>query len=278
MASLKVYVQGVLKRAGLYQRLKASRLYDLYWRVADPPIVERTQSELRFYRSLLKGFGRGSLVFDVGANHGTKTGVFLKLGARVVAVEPDQTNQEVLRQKFLTYRLSRKQVVIVGKALSDKEAVETMWIDEPGSAKNTLSKKWVETLKHDDERFKQHHEFGQQTTVETTTLDKLIASHGLPFFIKIDVEGHEPCVLRGLHSAVPYLSFEVNLPEFAAEGQECVEILSRLAPAGKFNYVPGDYEQGLALQKWLAAPEFLPVLTACAETSIEVFWRTTREG
>src|SRR6266480_1999899 len=198
--SLKQHVQGVLKRAGLYERLKSSRVYDLYWSVADPSIVERVQSELRFYRNLLNGFHRNSLIFDVGANPGTKTDLFLKLGARVVAVEPDATNQEVLKQKFLTYGLSRKPVVIVGKALSDKETVETMWIDEPGSAKNTLSKKWVETLKKDDDRFKQHHEFAERTTVDTTTLDKLIATHGLPFFIKIDVEGHEPSVLRGLHS------------------------------------------------------------------------------
>jgi hypothetical protein len=164
--------------------------------------------------------------------------------------------------------------VVVGKALSDKEAVETMWIDEPGSAKNTLSKKWVETLKQDDERFKQHHEFAEQTTVETTTLDNLIAAHGLPFFIKIDVEGHEPNVLRGLHSTVRFLSFEVNLPEFAAEGQECVQILSRLAPEGVFNYVSGEYERGLALQEWRAAPAFSGVLAACTEKSIEVFWKT----
>jgi FkbM family methyltransferase len=271
--SLKLYIQGVLKRVGLYQRLKASPVYDLYWRVADPAILVRVQKELHFYRNLLDGFHSG-LIFDVGANDGFKTDVFLKLGARVVAVEPDQTNQEILRQKFLTYRLSRKPVVIVGKALSDNEAVETMWIDKPGSAKNTLSPKWVETLKHDDQRFNQHLDFGQQTTVETTTLDKLIAAHGLPVFIKIDVEGHEPSVLRGLHSAVPYLSFEVNLPEFASEGRECVETLSRLAPGGKFNYVRWDYEQGLALQTWLAAPEFLPVLAACTESTIEVFWRT----
>lgn len=274
MGRLKHYTQRLLKRAGIYQRLKASRVYDLYWSFADRSVVARTDREIRFYRSLLSGFRRGCLVFDVGANHGTKTDVFLKLGARVVAVEPDQTNQEILKEKFLMYRLSRKPVVIVGKALSDKDSVETMWIDEPGSAKNTLSRKWVETLQHDDERFGQHHDFGQRTTVETTTLDRLIDTHGLPFYIKIDVEGHEPNVLRGLHTAVPYLSFEVNLPEFAPDGQECVEMLGRLAPTGKFNYAAGEYEKGMALREWLDAPEFSRVLAQCAEKSIEVFWKT----
>jgi FkbM family methyltransferase len=278
LVPLKLHIQDVLKRVGLYQRLKASPVYDLYWSVADPAILAGVQKELHFYRNLLDDFPSGGLIFDVGANVGLKTDVFLKLGARVVAIEPDQTNQEILRQKFLMYRMSPKPVVIVGKALSDKEAVETMWIEKPGSAKNTLSKKWVETLKRDDERFNEHLEFGQQTTVETTTLDKLIAAHGLPFFIKIDVEGHEPSVLRGLHSAVPYLSFEVNLPEFASEGKECVEILSRLAPTGSFNYARWNHDQEQlqtwGLQTWLAATEFLPVLAACPETSIDVFWKT----
>ena len=274
MRSLKFYTQNILKRVGIYQRLKASRVYELYWSFADRSVVARTNREIRFYRNLLNGFSRDCLVFDVGANHGTKTDIFLKLGARVVAVEPDQTNQGILKEKFLTYRFSRKPVVIVGKALSDKDSVETMWIDQPGSAKNTLSRKWVETLQHDDERFGQHHEFSQRTTVETTTLDQLIGIHGLPFFIKIDVEGHEVNVLRGLHSPVPYLSFEVNLPEFAPDGQECVEILGRLSPGGKFNYAAGEYEKGMALQKWLDAPEFSRVLAQCTERSIEVFWRT----
>ena len=275
MRRLKLHTQNILKRAGIYQRLKASRVYDLYWSFADRSVVERTDREIRFYRNLLSGFSRGSLVFDVGANHGTKTDIFLKLGARVVSVEPDRTNQRVLKEKFLMYRLSRKPVVIVGKALSDKDSVETMWIDEPGSAKNTLSRKWVETLKHDDERFGQHHDFNHRTTVETTTLDQLIGTYGLPFFVKIDVEGHEVNVLRGLHTAVPYLSFEVNLPEFAPDGQECVEMLNHLAPDGKFNYAAGDYEQGLGLKNWLGAAEFSCVLAQCAERSIEVFWKTS---
>lgn len=274
MRQLKQFAQKVLKRAGIYHRLKASHIYDLYWTFADRSIVVRSREEIRFYRRALIGFRRGCLVFDVGANHGTKTNIFLKLGARVVAVEPDQSNQVILREKFQMYRLPRKPIIIVGKALSDKDAIETMWIDEPGSAKNTLSRKWVEALKHDDERFGYHHEFSHQTTVETTTLDHLIGIHGLPFFVKIDVEGHELNVLRGLHHAVPYLSFEVNLPEFLPDGTECVELLGRLDTGGKFNYVAGEYEQGLALKDWLNAADFSRALAQCAEKSIEVFWRT----
>jgi FkbM family methyltransferase len=272
--ALKSQIQRILKQAGIYQRLKASPAYDLYWSLADRSVRARAKSEIGFYRDLLRGFSTGGLIFDVGANDGTKTGIFLSLGARVVAVEPDRTNQQILKEKYLTYRLARKPVIIVGKALSDRDSIETMWIDEPGSAKNTLSWKWVETLKHDDKRFGCHHDFCQQTTVETTTLDKLVAAHGLPFFIKIDVEGHEVSVLRGLHSKVPYLSFEVNLPEFLPDGLECVKMLDRLETEGKFNYVAGDYARGLAHPEWLSSSELSRALGQCSEKSIEVIWKT----
>jgi len=146
-----------------------------------------------------------------------------------------------------------------------------MWIDEPGSAKNTLSRKWVETLRTDRERFGKYLHFGQRMEVETVSLEELILRHGIPFFVKVDVEGHEPRVLRGLQRPVRYLSFEINLPEFLPEGLDCVEILDRLSSSGRFNYSV-DCQRGLALGDWLDKEEFSRVLRECCETSVEVFW------
>jgi FkbM family methyltransferase len=255
----------------LYERLRASFVYDLFWSIADRRLVEDRQQEVAFYRTLLQGFRGEGLIFDIGANHGRKTDVFLRLGARVVAVEPDEVNQEILRQKFLTLRLRPKPVTIVGKAVSERETVERMWIDAPGSAKNTLSQKWVSTLRSDQARFGARLEFAAEKDVETTTLDHLIGLHGEPFFVKIDVEGFEPNVLRGLTRRVPYISFEVNLPEFNAEGTECIALLKRLDAAGRFNFAAD--MQGLALSQWLDADAFRDVFERCSESSIEVFWK-----
>lgn len=277
MPSLKSQLQRLLMRAGFYHRARTTFVYDLYWRVADRRIIDSRANEVSFYRHLLKGFQNGGLVFDIGANHGTKTDIFLRLGARVVAVEPDEANQQVLKEAFLRYRVSPRPVTIVGKAVSDKVATETLWVDQPGSAKNTLSPKWVETLRNDQERFGYHLQFGEGKPVETTTLDQLIAAYGVPFFIKIDVEGHELSVLRGLRYRVPYLSFEVNLPEFRQEGLQCVELLRYLAADGKFNYTV-DCQRGTALERWLNPTEFFQVLAACTEKSIEVLWASDRSA
>ncbi|HEY4777799.1 MAG TPA: FkbM family methyltransferase [Candidatus Acidoferrales bacterium] len=273
LPALKGGVQKLLTRAGIYERARSSWIYDFYWGLANKNIIDDRQSEVEFYRTLLDGLREGHLIFDVGANRGYKTDIFLRLGAAVVAVEPDEACQEILKQKFLKYRFKKKRLVIVSRAVSDTSSTVAMWIDGPGSAMNTLSQKWAETLR-DDDRFGQRLSFGQRREVETVSIEQLIAAHGSPFFIKIDVEGHELNVLRGMQRPVPFLSFEVNLPDFRSEGLECIQVLERLARDGKFNYT-ADCRRGLVLKEWITGDEISSVLDSCKDESIEVFWKTS---
>jgi FkbM family methyltransferase len=273
MPSLKSFSQKLLKQMHLYERAKASYLYDLFWRVADKRIIEAKAAEIEFYRNLLVGFRKGDLIFDIGANHGSKTEVFLQLGAKVVAVDPDKANQAILEEKFLKYRFTKKPVIVVGKAVSDKDGLETFWVDEPGSGKNTLNQKWVQILRNDQDRFGKALGFKDSIQVETLTLETLISNYGLPFFVKIDIEGHEWSVLNGLQRPVPYVSFEVNLPEFRDEGLQCLELLKRLNPRGRFNYTV-DSQTKLAGKDWVNAEDFQRILKDSGESSIEVFWKT----
>src|SRR5487761_368222 len=129
MKSPKLRIQRMLQRAGLYHRLRTSSVHELYWKVADRGWILAREKQIDFYRRLLTGLQQGDLIFDIGANEGFKTDLFLRLGARVVAIEPDETNQSILRERFLKFRFVRRPLVIVGKAVSDKSALETMWID-----------------------------------------------------------------------------------------------------------------------------------------------------
>jgi FkbM family methyltransferase len=268
--SFKLRTQLFLRRLGIYHRLRCSYLYDLYWGFADRKLVENRRKEVEFYRRTLTEFKKGDLIFDIGANVGQKTDIFLRLGAKVVAVEPDASNQEVLRQSFL--RLLKKPVVVVGKAVSDESGSQIMWINEPGSAMNTLSTKWVESLRTDASRFGKRLDFEQAIEVATTTLEELIKSYGLPFYVKIDVEGCEESVLSGLQTAVRFVSFEVNLPQFKPEALKCINHLERIAGGGCFNYA-SDCLRGLAFESWMSKEIFVDVLNSCQESSVEVFWR-----
>jgi FkbM family methyltransferase len=267
----KTTCQSLLKQAGLYERLKGSWLYDAYWRVADRWIVEQRRQELDFFRNTLVGLQKNDLIFDIGANRGVKTGIFVELGARVIAVDPDMSNQRTLTERFLAYRLRKKPVVVVGKAVSDRNGHETFWVSEPGFDMNTLSPKWAETLGKDPARFGRTFEFREKREVETVTLEQIISTYGRPFYIKIDVEGYELNVLTGLQTFVPYLSFEVNLPDFRREGQHCIDRLREIAPDGLFNCAAGPE---LMFSEWMPYNKFVTAFAEIKQPSVEVFWRT----
>jgi FkbM family methyltransferase len=166
----------------------------------------------------------GDLVFDVGANVGHLTRVFLDLGARVVCVDPHPYCLEVLKKKFG----KNKRITVVEKGLSSKGEKLSFFISAKNHATSTFSNKWKR-----EGRFK-NRAWNKTIDVEATTLEELIEAYGKPVFCKIDVEGFELRVLRGLRSPIPFLSFEF-VEEFWDDAIECVRHLDSLGAVG-FNY------------------------------------------
>jgi hypothetical protein len=86
--------------------------------------------------------------------------------------------------------------------------------------------------------------------VPVTTLELLIQQYGIPRFCKIDVEGYEYQVIRGLVSPIPYLSFEFT-KEFLDDAKVCTSYLESLGEV-RFNYARGESPE-LALTRWADA-------------------------
>lgn len=70
--------------------------------------------------------------------------------------------------------------------------------------------------------------------IRVLTLDDLVKKYGKPTFIKIDVEGYESEVLKGLSHPIDYISFEI-LSFNSDLMEECLLILTKLGYS-KFNF------------------------------------------
>jgi FkbM family methyltransferase len=146
----------------------------------------------------------GDLVFDVGAHVGDRVASFRRLGARVVAVEPQRAMVRALR---LLYGRSPS-VAIEALAVGREPGKARMLINADNPTVSSISPAFVAAAC--DAPGWETQRWSETVEVEVTTLDALIARHGIPAFIKLDVEGFEAEALHGLSQAVRALSFEVT--------------------------------------------------------------------
>jgi FkbM family methyltransferase len=216
---------------------------------------QRYRESLKFHSQFIQ---RGDLVFDVGANIGNRTEIYLSLGARVVAIEPQSRCVEFLESRFA----DKKDIIIVPTAVGAAEAKETLFVSD-SSTISSMSPEWIQAVKESG-RFTQHR-WDEATTIDVTTLDSLIDKYGKPSFIKIDTEGYELPVLKGLSHPITTISFEFT-PELIQVAYACIRHLDRQFEY-LFNYSVGE-SMKCELAEYTTAEEVTRLL---ADIPSEVF-------
>lgn len=175
------------------------------------------------YRRFVKP---GDQVFDIGAHVGDRIAAFRRLGARVVALEPQPDCAEVLQ----IIHGGDPSVRLVREACGARAGRMTMHVNSANPTVSTISPEFIAAA--DGAGGWEGQVWDKAIEVRVTTLDRLIANHGIPAFAKIDVEGFEDQVLEGLTAPIPALSFEFT----TIQRDVALRCLERLRGLGRYRF------------------------------------------
>jgi FkbM family methyltransferase len=208
----------------------------------------RNRALARFYAQFVRP---GDLCFDIGAHVGNRLWAFSKLGARVVALEPQPDCMRLLRRWYGR----DAHVELVELAVGAEPGTCTLFISERTPTVSTISTDWMAAVKVTPGFTRVR--WDRTIPVRVVTLDELIACYGPPVFCKIDVEGAEFEVLRGLSYPLKALSFEY-VPATVDVAVACVERLGELGRY-EYNWSPSELHR-LRSSVWLGPGQMADLL------------------
>lgn len=131
------------------------------------------------------------LIFDVGMHSGRDSRFYLEKGYRVVAVEANPDLCASAGRELGSY-VESGSLTIVNRAIADHEGEVDLYLNEQISEWSTIDAGWAE-------RYARLGAPSRRITVSATPLSRLIACHGVPYYLKIDIEGADTLCLEALH-------------------------------------------------------------------------------
>ncbi len=233
---MKTLIINVLKKVKLYNPVQRFAL-----NIIQNRSVYQSNAD-KFYGQFIRN---GDLCFDIGANVGARAKIFRRLGAKVICLEPQEECLKILNSTFK----NDNNVKIIGSAVGEKVGTAQLTMSVHNDLIASLSDKYVK-----ESRFSGDFDDSKTQEVSVTTLDDLISQYGKPKFCKIDVEGFELEVLKGLSQSLHFVSLEFA-KEFLDDTEKCLAVLSNLG-ANKFTYSEGD-SLALFSSDWYSSPETL---------------------
>lgn len=173
-----------------------------------------------FYSKLLSP---GDLVFDIGANEGNYTNIFVDIGCKVVSVEPQERCISQINER------TKGKCTTLQCACGAKSGEKAILIRCNTDPCTTLSIEWIE---HVCKIMPSWMIWIPTNEVKIISLDDMIKIFGIPKYIKIDVEGYEYEVIKGLSTSIDIISFEYS----KAYLEPTYKVIERLKSLSEYEY------------------------------------------
>jgi FkbM family methyltransferase len=155
------------------------------------------------------------LVYDVGMNNASDTAYYLHRGFRVVAIEANPELVDAARQRF-SKEIAQGRLTVLNVAIAEQDGIRPFWICDDLSDWSSFDR---EIASRDGAA---HHAI----EVACRTFGSVLDEFGVPFFLKVDIEGRDHLCLEALKAdrCPRYLSAE--------RGERTLALLPRLAELG----------------------------------------------
>lgn len=154
------------------------------------------------------------LIYDVGLHKGEDTAYYLALGYRVVAFEANSELVEHCRRRF-GEEMAEGRLRIIHGAIDDSGAQRVTFYRHPNTVWGTTDRAWADRNRWLGD--------SDATTVRTVDFGKCLRATGIPYYMKVDIEGASSvCLdaLRGFDERPVYISIESEKACFLSLLQE----------------------------------------------------------
>ncbi len=151
-----------------------------------------------------------SLIIDVGMHVGKDTEFYLAKGFRVVAIEADPRHVKAVSERLSRY-IDDGRLTILDVAIQTFDGETDFFVNPDHDDWGTVSEEFV---RRNVEVYGSEHE---RVTVKCRRFESVVEEFGVPYYLKVDIEGLDDLCLEGLlgfDTAPRFVSIEPDQKSF----------------------------------------------------------------
>jgi len=203
------------------------------------------------------------LYFDIGANSGEYTDMLINTVDyynSIICVEANPYIIEKLKNRFI----GNSKVKVLNKAVSSEVGKVDFYVCTNCDVISTCDTDWIS-----NSRFSGNTSW-VKVEVETISIDDMVLTYGIPEHIKIDVEGYELNVIKGM---TKNYGSQIRFEWAEEKLDDIIEIVGYLSSLGytKFGYMLQDKYDGYP-SEFFTIDDFIKMMNSMCIPSRKNLW------